>query len=178
MPGLFGAAVHDGLHYLPVRALDPLVGSFCAPDPWNAGPGDPRRRDGRDIPLAVEHPGEYVICRNDPIGRTDPTGCTSATAALVAFSSLTWASPTTIFGVLGFDLSVNFWLSLFSGTFGDYITSFGDGMAARRHGGFAVRRGGLLGFPRAYTIGHYVMHDAASYRSYDLISVFVPSGSK
>lgn len=177
VPGLFGAAVHDGLHYLPARALDPRTGSFCSPDPWNAGPGDPRRTDGRDIPLAVERPGEYVICRNDPVGRTDPTGCTSGYAALVAFSSLTWASPTTIFGILGFDLGVNFWLSLFSGQIGDYFESFGDGMAARRHGGFGVRRGGLLGFPRAYTIGHYVMHDAASYRSYDLISCFVPKAA-
>lgn len=177
VPGLFGAVVHAGLHYLPARALDPCTGSFCSPDPWNAGPGDPRRVDGRDVPLAVEQPGEYVVCRNDPIGRTDPTGCTSGYAALVAFSSLTWASPTTIFGILGFDLGVNFWLSLFSGKIGDYFGSFGDGMAARRHGGFAVRRGGLLGLSRAYTIGHYVMHDAASYRSYDLISCFVPDAA-
>lgn len=177
VPGLFGAVVHGGLHYLPARALDPRAGSFCSPDPWNAGPGDPRRTDGRDVPLAVERPGVYVICRNDPIGRTDPTGCTSGFAALVAFSSLTWASPTTIFGILGFDLGINFWLSLFSGKIGDYFKSFGDGMAARRHGGFGVRRGGLLGFPRAYTIGHYVMHDAASYRGYDLISCFVPDAA-
>lgn len=177
VPGLFGAAIHDGLHYLPARTIDARTGRFCSPDPWNGGPADPRRVERRDGPLFVELPGRYIVCRNDPIGRTDPTGCISASAALVAFSSLTWASSTTVFGLLGFDLSINFWLSLFTGNIGDWVTSFGDGMAARRHGGFGVRRGGLLGFERAYTIGHYVMHDALTYAGYDLIAAFVPSAA-
>ncbi len=61
VPGLFGGVVADGLVHLPLRAVDPLTGSFCAPDPLHGGPGDPRRGE-RGVytgPLPAEATGPW-----------------------------------------------------------------------------------------------------------------------
>jgi large repetitive protein len=59
VPGLFGGAVYRGLVHLARRSLDPRVGAFTAPDPFDGGPDDPRRHDrppGPPGPSAADGP--------------------------------------------------------------------------------------------------------------------------
>ena len=128
VPGLFGGAVFGGLVHLPWRSLDPLTGAFCAPDPCDGGPTDPRRapwtpaRAPATLPLPTEsHPsGPYAVCRNDPVGRADPTGGVSAGLVI---SDLTWSLQTNLLTFFGMDWTVNLFGSLFSGKIGEFGSS-------------------------------------------------------
>src|SRR5262249_59098051 len=59
-PGLFGAAVADGLAHLPYRRLDPRTGSFDSPDPFSGEQGDPRRPPGGPGPPADAFPAAWA----------------------------------------------------------------------------------------------------------------------
>ncbi len=146
VPGLFGATVFDQLAYLPWRVLDPQVGAFCSPDPYDGNEEDPRR--GPDAawggPLPVEPDGEnrfYTVCRNDPIGRADPTGAISAGLLI---SDFTWSLQNNMLIFFSMDWTLNFLISLFTGF---QVGEFGstEGLkSSDRMGAFALRRDGIF----------------------------------
>ena len=129
VPGLFGGAAHGGFFHYRSRALDPLTGSYDAPDPFDGSENDPRRSlpsllaedgeaapEGLDFggPLIVERSpaGPYAVCQNDPIGFIDPTGEISF-GFLV--STLTWALQNNFTGWVGLYFTINLWGCLFTG---------------------------------------------------------------
>lgn len=152
-PGLFGGRVHEGLVHLPRRRLDPRTGSFCEPDPWHGGADDPRRaavagpsrRGDFEGPLPAEPDprSAYEVCRGDPVGRADPTGGISAGLVI---SDLTWSLQNNLLTFFGLDWTVNLFGSLLTQPFGldvDFFSSRGL-VASPRHGGFGLRRDGVV----------------------------------
>jgi hypothetical protein len=189
--GLFGGALHGGLVHLRARPLDPRTGSFTAPDPWDGGAGDPRRKTGYTGVLTVEHAraGRYAACQNDPVARVDPTGEISF-PWWVLLSDLTWSYGHLIASIFGLDLTVNFPASLIYGIgqaiFGsstpnvlvDYLGSLFDGVSATRGQGFGLRRGGALapsGF--AFTYHHIMFSRKVDEQTYTKVNVFDPKGA-
>lgn len=146
VPGLFGSVTHNGLSYLPWRVLDPRVGAFCSPDPYDGTEADPRRGpDGEWAgPLPVEPDVDnryYTVCRHDPVGRTDPSGAISAGLVI---SDLTWSLQNNILTFFGLDWTINFLASLFTAfQVGEFGSSEGL-KSSDRMGAFALRRDGVL----------------------------------
>ncbi len=195
VPGLFGGQVHGGLVHLPLRRLDPVCGAFCEPDPLDGSDDDPRRMGERgddiyDGPLVAELDprSPYEVCRGDPIGRADPTGGVSA--GLIV-SDLTWSFQNNLLSFFGIDWWFNMFASLIvapAKALGadidyDFFSSTGL-MASDRHGGFGVRRGGIINAitgGRAFTTQHIVWspdHEFAELERGEVIDpggVFVPS---
>lgn len=175
VPGLFGGATHRGLVHLPFRTLDPRLGAFTGPDPFHGGPDDPRRRRGHAGVLPVEPAGaraSYVVARHDPVGRTDPTGAISAWLPL---ADLTWSWQNNVLGTLGFDLTVNFWGSLFTGKL-DRFWSFDGAASSDWVGGWGILRDGALGLDRAFTYGHLVFQATEKWDELRRTRVVVPAG--
>ena len=107
-PALFGGAALDGMVYLPYRRLDPITGSFDAPDPFDGEQEDPRRASGWAGPLRIELPaaGPYTVCRNNPVSLADPTGAISDLWWAIP-SALTWSMQNTIASLLGLWLNLD-----------------------------------------------------------------------
>jgi large repetitive protein len=145
VPGLFGGHQADGLVNLPWRTLDPRLGAFTAPDPFDGGVADPRRGPDTQFagPLTVEAgaPSPYAVARHDPVGRTDPTG---AISGLLLLSDFTWSWQNNLLTFFGLDWWFNLFFSLFTGfQLGRFGSS--EGLSASdRLGAFAVRRDGFM----------------------------------
>lgn len=156
VPGLFGAFQSGGMHHLPWRILDPRLGAFTAPDPFDGSETDPRRGDGAyqgDLDIETDRQRPYDVCRNDPVGRADPSGGISAGLLI---SSLTWSFQNNLLTFFGIDWWFNLFGSLFSGS--NFFDS--EGLVSSDHiGAFGVRRDGVI--PRitkgrAFTTQHIV----------------------
>ena len=186
VPGLYGGAVFGGLVHLPWRCLDARSGAFCAPDPCDGGPADPRRAGwpaaagpGRGPRLPTEdHPsGPYAVCRHDPVGRADPTGGVSAGLVI---SDLTWSLQTNLLTFFAMDWTVNLFGSLFSGQIGDFGSSEAFS-SSDRLGSFGIRRDGLIGGSRPFTTAHLVWSNASEFedlsrgRVIDPVAPFEPT---
>jgi len=157
--GLFGGPVAGDLVHLPARAVDPRLGAFTEPDPFDGGPHDPRRLAGArdDLAVEVETAGRYAVCRHDPVGRTDPTG---AISAWLPISTLTWSLSNTTLALFGVDFTLNFWGSLFSGKAGEFFGTFEGVTSSDRVGSFGIHRDGVLGLTdKAWTLQHHVFAD-------------------
>ena len=164
-PGLYGGAVHDRYVHMRGRVLDPDSGAFDRPDPFDGLMEDPRRDDGYDGALLVEHAGPYTagpytVCQNDPVGRIDPTGEISVPLLL---SDFTWSIQNNLGGWFGMDFTLNFWIDMLSfgaGGLAGKFFSF-EGLASERSGSFGVRRDGVFAGARAFTFQHEVWNSAA-----------------
>lgn len=176
VPGLFGGAVHGGIVHLPYRRLDPRLGAFCEPDPFDGGPADPRR--GPDVEVVGVEPGgtggPYAVCRGDPVGRTDPTGAISVPLLL---STVTWSSMNNVVSFVGMDWFVNLLLSLLTlnRARGDVWSS--DALSSSdRLGSFGVRRDGIIAPERAFATQHIIWSPASSFDDIAAVRVVVPGG--
>ncbi|HVF14033.1 MAG TPA: hypothetical protein VM942_05495, partial [Acidimicrobiales bacterium] len=179
VPGLYGGAVFGGLVHLPWRSLDPRSAAFCAPDPCDGGPADPRRPPGAPAAAGLsmpteDHPsGPYAVCRHDPVGRADPTGGVSA--GLVV-SDLTWSLQTNLLTFFGMDWTVNLFGSLFTGfQVGDFGSTEAIS-ASDRLGSFGLRRDGVIASDRAFTTGHLVWCRPSEFDALSLGRVIDPGG--
>lgn len=164
VPGLFGGIVQADVVHLPQRSLDPRIGAFLSADPCDGGEADPRRFWGDAEPLGDEtNWGRYTVARHDPIGRADPTGAISWG---VIFSDLTWSLQNFGLSFFGLDLSINFWLSLFSlcdEKSRGYFTTFQFETGTRQATWALVRRGVLArGDGRAWTFHHMLYDDPSN----------------
>ncbi len=177
VPGLFGAFQAGGLHHLPFRALDPRLGCFTAPDPFDGSETDPRRGPGGayegDLPIETDRQRPYEICRNDPVGRADPSGGISVGLLI---SSLTWSFQNNLVSFFGIDWWFNLFMSMFTGS--NFFSS--EGLVASDHiGAFGVRRDGfipVLTNARAFTTQHIVWDTAESFDVLNAGMVFDPMG--
>lgn len=187
VPGLQGGTRLGRYVHFRSRILDPLTGSWCAVDPFDGGPSDPRREDGHRGQLLVERAraGDWSVCAGDPVGRIDPTGEVSVPLVL---SDLTWSLPTNLSGWLGMEFSLNFWYSLFAGTLG-----FEGLSASDRSGSYGVNLSGMLadagdltrssrtGFysnlSRVWTYGHIVWAAPGTIDALDDARVFLPAAA-
>lgn len=156
VPGLFGAHQSGGVHHLPWRILNPRLGAFTAPDPFDGSETDPRRGDGGfegDLDVETDRQRPYDVCRNDPVSRADPSGGISAGLLI---SSLTWSFQNNLLTFFGIDWWFNLFGSLFTGS--NFFDS--EGLVSSDHiGAFGVRRDGVI--PRitggrAFTTQHIV----------------------
>ena len=188
VPGLFGGAAASGHFFYRGRSLDPRIGAFDAPDPWDGSAEDPRRRSGYrgTLPVEIEPRRAYVVCRNDPIGRADPTGEMSAGvgATLLTLSTLTWSSQHNLSSLLVLDFPLNFFLALT--TFeGDKIKRWFDkeGMASPYTGawGFRFDPVGLerwnINVGRPWTYQHVVWSRAENFDDLARARAFVPGAA-
>lgn len=157
VPGLFGALQSAGLHHLPWRVLDPSLGAFTAPDPFDGSENDPRRGpDGSfegDLDIETDRQRDYDVCRNDPISRADPSGGISAGLLI---SSLTWSFQNNLVTFFGVDWWFNLFGSLFTAS--NFFSS--EGLVSSDHiGAFGVLRDGVIPVitgGRAFTTQHIV----------------------
>jgi YD repeat-containing protein len=117
-PSLYGHVGDPGtgLIHFGARDLDPELGLFLTPDPWDGAPDDPRLWEGLDpaelaasaeLPAATRHP--YAVCHFDPVGRTDIDGHYVDGWGIVRTILLgpTWGAPLTsisLFFFLPFDI--------------------------------------------------------------------------
>jgi hypothetical protein len=180
VPGLFGGAIIDGLVHLPLRRLDPLTGSFDAPDPLDGSPNDPRRAFLRTGLLQIEQPpaGPYAVCRNNPVSLADPTGGASDLWWAIP-SALTWSMQHTAGSLLGL------WLGIDMSPLGFILDAIAKGnpfdlqlvgahnfhMAALRTDGFLAR---TVNDPNAFTYQFYMAQQGPSFRQLDDTRVFLP----
>jgi len=181
LPGLFGGAIAGGLVHLPLRRLDPLTGSFDAPDPVNGEAGDPRRRGGYTGPLPVELPasGPYTVCRNNPVTLADPTGGISDLWWLIP-SALTWSLQNTIGSLLGM------WLTLQFSPVG-WIVSKAVGaepfdaewQTAKNFDAFGLRADGWMARiqPVAWTYQFLIFEEEVSYTNLEDARLFSPAAA-
>lgn len=177
VPGLYGAAVYQGRHYLAERALDSVSGSYGAPDPLDGKAGDPRRAGGYDGPLMVEHPtaGPYAVCQHDPVSRADPTGAFSWWILLTDF---TWASQNNMTGLFGLDFIFNFWGSLFSGNIGKFFDR--EFFYSDRAGTWGWRSDGVIGKitgGRAFAYQHQIWSPSEEFHKLEYARGFVPKAA-
>ena len=163
-PGLHGGAQFGNMVHYRARRLDPRIGLYDRPDPWDGSTEDPRRIDGYRGTLAVEDAHPYTVCQNDPVSRIDPTGESSVgVAVLVHISSFTWGMQNNVLGWFGLDWSLNFWATFITGLwqFGPLGPFFDfQGFTGQRQKTFAVRRAGLLSSDRAWTLQHLIWNEA------------------
>lgn len=184
VPGLFGGAQDGRFCHYRARVLDPKLGYFTAPDPWDGSANDPRRRGGHRGPLPVEIPpgGPYCVCQHDPVGRLDPTGEMSAAAATVfsTLGSLTWGFQN---NMIGMNLGLwNILLSLLSFN-GKVIKRIGDveSLYSRYTGAWGVRAhpSGIELFGinrgRAWVMQHIVWSRGQEFAIRRGARVFVPA---
>lgn len=178
-PGLFGGAVHGGAVHLPLRRLDPLTGSFDAPDPINGEAGDPRRAAGWTGPLPVELPaaGPYAVCRNNPVSLADPTGGISDLWWLIP-SSLSWSITNTIGSLLGLWLTAQFSPIGFIISAATHHNPFDiEWVKATNYDSFAMRTDGWLAPPdHAFTYQFVMAADEKQMSDLDDARLFAPSG--
>jgi hypothetical protein len=181
VPGLFGGAVHSGRVHLGLRAVDPRLGRFTTPDPFDGGWDDPRRAGGEARPLPVEtaHAGPYAVCRHDPVGRTDPLGGISWWLPL---SDITWSLQNNIVSLLGMDFTVNLWGSLVGGIVDHSLpgrfASFTGVSSSDRVGSYGILRDGWLrNFQsnRAFTYAHTMFAHRDHVAEQKQAQVFVPA---
>jgi large repetitive protein len=187
VPGLQGGTGLGRYVHFRSRVLDPLTGSWCAADPFDGGPSDPRREDGHRGQLLVERAqaGDWSVCAGDPVGRIDPTGEVSVPLVL---SDLTWSLPTNLGGWLGMEFSLNFWYSIFAGTL-----RFEGLSASDRSGSYGVNLSGMFASPgdltrssstgfyanlsRLWTYGHIVWGAPGAIDVLDDARVFLPAAA-
>ena len=156
VPGLFGAVQSGGWHHLPWRTLDPRIGAFAAPDPFDGSEDDPRRAGGAyegDLDVETDRQRPYDVCQGDPVSRADPSGGISAGLMI---SSLTWSFQNNLVSFFGLDWWFNLFGSMFTGA--DFFDS--EGLVASDHiGAVGVRRNGVvpdITGGRAFTTQHIV----------------------
>ncbi|MGH9136457.1 MAG: hypothetical protein ACRD0G_05330 [Acidimicrobiales bacterium] len=186
VPGLFSGQIHAGLVHLPLRRLDPRTASFCDPDPCAGDADDPRRLGAFEGPLPVEPAprSPYEVCRGDPVGRADPSGGVSAGLII---STLTWSFQNNILAFFGIDWWFNLFASLLVAPFKnvpstpieyDFFSSTGLS-ASPRHGGFGLRRGGIIDAitnGRAFTTQHIVWAPDSEFAELERGEVIDPGG--
>ena len=163
-PGLHGGAQFAGMVQYRARRLDPRLGLYDRPDPWDGEFDDPRRVGGYRGALIVEDAHPYAVCQNDPVSRIDPTGESSVgLAVLVHISSFTWGMQNNVLGWFGLDWSLNFWATFITGLWQlGPLGPFFDfqGFTGERQKTFGVRRAGLLSTDRAWTLQHLIWNEA------------------
>lgn len=175
VPGLFGGACCGELFHYSARVLDPRLGSYNAPDPWHGGENDPRRADGYTGTLIVERPvaGPYVVCQYDPIAYVDPTG---TIAWYYLLSTLTWAFPNNMLTWVGYELTLNFWGSLFSGQPDRFFT--GQHIYSERFGIGAMQLDGAMApAGQVYTTQHIVWSRKETFEEHAEVTAFLPGAA-
>ncbi len=174
-PGLYGATIYQGHHYLAERALDPLCGSYTAPDPLDGTAHDPRRSGSYSGPLLVEHPaaGPYAVCQHDPISRADPTG---AFSWWILLTDITWALQNNMLGLFGLDFMFNFWGSIFTGNFDKFTDR--EFIYSERAGTWGWRSDGLIGKitnGRAFAFQHQIWVPSEEFHKLEHARAFLPA---
>jgi len=178
-PALFGGAVCDGMVHLPYRRLDPITGSFDAPDPFDGEQQDPRRACGWTGPLRIELPaaGPYTVCRNNPVSLADPTGAISDLWWAIP-SALSWSMQNTIASLLGM------WFGLDFSPIGLIIAAFMgrrpfdlQWVTATNYDMFALRTDGFIASPRAFTFQFFLSEQGPTYDSLDDSRLFIPDNA-
>ncbi|MFQ5641138.1 MAG: hypothetical protein ACE5IR_24435, partial [bacterium] len=117
--------VETGLYDFSTRVYDPEIGRFLTPDAYTFAPDDQRllfggKRDfwGERIPqqhffdsasCSPEFRNRYLFCVNDPINNIDLDGHSAWWFFLTIPSSLSWAMPNTVVGVLWTVLNLVMW---------------------------------------------------------------------
>ncbi|WP_437569788.1 RHS repeat domain-containing protein [Sorangium sp. So ce542] len=185
VPGLYGGAQHGGFFHYRGRALDPALGAFAAPDPFDGRDRDPRRRGGYDGLLLVEAQpgGAYAVCLGDPIARLDPTGeASGGWTFFYTLLNMTWASQYVVGGPLFLDLVVNLLVSLvgFSCFWPrDHETTphapvffHKHGMHSERTGAYGYRSDSL--WPVGFTFHTVFWVTEGFYNDIDRLRCFVP----
>ncbi|HKO54657.1 MAG TPA: hypothetical protein VJ276_02195, partial [Thermoanaerobaculia bacterium] len=119
-PTLYGHVgdPRTGLIHFGARELDPELGLFLTPDPWDGAPDDPRLWQGghpqpqAELPRINIHP--YALCHHDPLGRVDLDGHNTFLNTLLG---VTWGMPLTSLSLFAFlplnivlELVVNFFI--------------------------------------------------------------------
>jgi YD repeat-containing protein len=163
-PTLYGHVgdPQTGLIHFGARELDPELGLFLTPDPWDGAPDDPRLWEGADpatlaraaeIPAITIHP--YAVCHFDPVGRTDLDGHYVNGWGILRTVLLapTWGAPLTAISLLFF-MPFNIYFELIGDLIFLITRICGDGWTApwKRHhiwrliGGAASARQGVISF--------------------------------
>ena len=182
VPGLFGGFQAKGFVYLPWRILDPRLGSFTGPDPFDGSEDDPRRGDGAafagNLTVEAGSPSPYAVARHDPVGRTDPTG---AISGLMLLSDFTWSWQNNLLTFFGIDWWFNLVFSLFTGFQLGNFASSEVLTASDRIGAGAIRRDGFLtwisddrGGTPAFATQHLIWAHAARFDDTERAMVLDP----
>jgi YD repeat-containing protein len=190
-PTLYGHVgdPRTGLIHFGARELDPELGLFLTPDPWDGAPDDPRLWDGGDaamidraaeLPRINIHP--YALCHHDPLGRVDLDGHNTFLNTLLG---VTWGMPLTslsLFAFLPLNIVTELIVNLFIGgaeIFG--VLSLRDAYKDYRifdsYGGLRSKRQGLISlslngffirvFASGITIGQVVQAARSLWDFYD-----------
>lgn len=137
-----------GLYDFGARDYDPERGRFVTPDPWTAGPDDPRvaAAGGAPPPAWLAEPRAahpYLYCLNDPLSLSDPQGLGWVRALFANLLAFVWSLPWTL---LGFGLTLVDWAFQYPLLGFLYLPSYGlRGAASGRIGSAAMLNvGGLL----------------------------------
>lgn len=208
--GLFGGKLRDsatGLFDFLCRDYDPVTRRFLSPDEFTFGPDDPRLREaGPDVHAAWlevwgQHPeagNPYAYCLGDPVNLVDPDGHSAWWFFLTIPSSLTWALPNTVAGVIigigNFLMEIIGWIIWLFGGLGrgwgldKYPWGAGNNAfdpAERDHIFFDVKASARLGVPwalvngsfftfgnRPYTMGNVILNQ----RTFDNALAAEPDG--
>jgi hypothetical protein len=180
-PGLYGGTVYGGSVHFRSRQLDPYIGYFNAPDPFDGGERDPRRNSGFTGPLRVERPagGAWCVCNHNPVSRADFCGeASEGWTVLMTLSDLTWSLQNNVVSWFGFDGTLNLWASLFGGIGNGELTSrfgFSEWFRSERTGAWGVFRSGAFGLERAFTLQHTIMCQPDDLNENADIRVFAPA---
>lgn len=185
VPGLYGGQIAGGLVHLPLRRLNPRTGSFCEPDPLDGGDDDLRRAGNYPgpLPTELEPRSAYEVCRGDPIGRADPTGGVSVGLVI---SDLTWSFQNNLLTFFGID----WWFNLFASLIVAPFKGIGDGIdydffsstglsGSEGHGGFGLRRGGIINAitgGRAFATQHVIWAPDRAFEQLEQGEVIDPGG--
>ena len=195
MPGLFSGTIDGSFVLLQHRRLDPLTGSFDAPDPWNGSAADPRRTAGFAGPLPAElaASGPYAVARNNTLSLADPTGAISDYWWLIP-SALTWSYQNTLGSIFGMWLTLDvvpamvLWFipNLFTAFQIDDLRNwfFGkafdvDGVSAKGFDSFGIRADGWIAraAPTAFTYQFIVNDEASDFSNLEDARLFAPDAA-